>query len=62
LFEEIVAFYKAAGAAKYAIKNIVLIKIERILPLSSPIYDTGASEDEVIKRWTDYWNSIYAIK
>jgi len=62
LFEEIVAFYNAAGAAKYTIKNIVLIKIERILPLSSPIYDTGTSEDDVIKRWSDYWNSIYAIK
>ena len=57
LFEEVVSFYKAAGAA-YTIKNIVLIKVERILPLSSPIYDTGMSEDEVVKRWSDYWNSI----
>ena len=61
LFEEILSFYKDAGA-KYTIKNIVLIKIERILPLSSPVYDTGISEDEVIKRWTDYWDSIYAMK
>ena len=62
LFEEIVTFYKAAGAAKYVIKNIVLIKVERVLPLSSPIYDTGISEDEVLKRWTGYWNSVHAIK
>lgn len=62
LFEEIISFYNAAGAGKYLIKNIVLIKIERILPLSSPIYDTGPSEDEVIKRWTDYWNTIYTTK
>ena len=29
LFEEVVSFYRAAGA-KYTIKNVVLIKIERI--------------------------------
>jgi hypothetical protein len=61
LFEEIASFYKTAGAT-YTIKNIVLIKIERVLPLSSPIYDTDISEDEVIKRWSDYWSSIYARK
>jgi len=61
LFEEVVSFYRAAGA-KYTIKNVVLIKIERILPLASPVYDTDISEDEVIKRWSDYWNSIYMKK
>ena len=58
LFEEVVSFYRSAGA-KYAIKNIVLIKIERIIPLASPIYDTDATEEVVIKRWRDYWSSIY---
>lgn len=61
LFEEVVSFYRAAGA-KYTIKNIVLIKVERILSLASPVYDTGISEDEVIKRWSDHWNSIYMKK
>ena len=61
LFGEVVSFYKSAGA-KYLIKNIVLIKVERILPLSSPVYDTGISEEEVIKRWSDYWNAIYTGK
>jgi uncharacterized protein len=61
LFEEVVSFYKAAGA-KYTIKNIVLIKIERILPLASPVYDTDVREDEIIKRWSDYWNSVYTRK
>jgi predicted pyridoxine 5'-phosphate oxidase superfamily flavin-nucleotide-binding protein len=58
LFEKIISFYRTAGA-KYAIKNIVLIKIERIIPLSSPVYDTDISEEEVVKRWSDYWGSIY---
>ena len=61
LFEEIISFYKDAGV-KYSIKNIVLIKIERILSVSSPVYDTDASEDEVIKRWRDYWDGIYTQK
>ena len=58
LFEEVVSFYRSAGA-KYAIKNIVLIKIERIIPLASPVYDSDVTEEEVIKRWRDYWDSIY---
>ncbi len=61
LFEEAVSFYKDAGA-KYTIKNIVLIKIEQILPLASPVYDTDISEDKIIERWSDYWNSIYLRK
>ena len=61
LFEEVISFYGDA-AKKYKIKNIVLIKVERILPLLSPVYDTGASEDEVLKRWNDYWSSIYVRK
>ena len=61
LFEEIISFYKNAGS-KYTIKNIVLIKVERILPLLSPVYDTGISEEEVVNRWTGYWNSIYLRK
>ena len=61
LFEEIISFYKDAGS-KYTINHIVLVKVERIIPLLSPVYDTGISEDDVIKRWTDYWNAIYTTK
>jgi Predicted flavin-nucleotide-binding protein structurally related to pyridoxine 5''-phosphate oxidase len=61
LFEEIISFYKNAGAV-YTIKNVVLIKVERVLSLLSPVYDTGISEGEVRTRWTDYWNSIHPAK
>jgi predicted pyridoxine 5'-phosphate oxidase superfamily flavin-nucleotide-binding protein len=60
-FEKVISFY-GDTATKYLIKNIVLIKVERVLPLVSPVYDTGESEDEVIKRWGAYWNSIYKRK
>jgi len=58
LFEEILAFYKEAGS-RYVINNIVLIKVDQVTPVFSPVYDTGATEEEVIKRWKDYWNTIY---
>ena len=61
LFEKVIAFYGEA-AAKYNIKHIVLIKIESIFPLVSPVYDTGVTEEEVIKRYTEYWNAIYPVK
>ena len=61
LFDDVIAFYGEAGA-KYAIKHIVLIKIESIFPLVSPVYDTGVTEEDVIKRYTDYWNTIYPKK
>ena len=61
LFDEVVSFYTNAGS-KYIINNIVLVKVERIIPLLSPVYDTGISEDDVIKRWTDHWNAIYTSK
>jgi predicted pyridoxine 5'-phosphate oxidase superfamily flavin-nucleotide-binding protein len=58
LFNEIISFYQNAGS-KYTIKNVVLVKVERILPVWSPAYDTGISEEDVIKRWTSYWGSFY---
>ena len=58
LFDEVVAFYIAAGS-RYTINNIVLIKVERVLPISSPAYDTGLTEEEVVKRWKEYWGGIY---
>ena len=57
VFDEIISFYQSGGA-RYVIKNIVLVKVERILPLVSPVYDTGVSEEEVKKKWSNYWNSV----
>ena len=58
LFDEVVTFYKNAGST-YIINHIVLVKVEQINPLLSPVYDTGVLENDVIKRWSDYWDSIY---
>jgi predicted pyridoxine 5'-phosphate oxidase superfamily flavin-nucleotide-binding protein len=58
LFEEVAAFYKNGGA-RFPIKNIVLVKVEQIAPIISPVYDTGMTEPEVKSRWVEYWKSIH---
>ena len=60
IFEEVTSFYVSLGS-QYTINNIVLVKVERILPIFSPAYDTGLSEEDIIKRWSKYWGSIYNI-
>ena len=61
LFDEVNESYENAGS-KYKINHIVLIKVESVSPLFSPVYDTGISENDVKKRWTDYWAAIYTSK
>ncbi|MGZ3854362.1 MAG: pyridoxamine 5'-phosphate oxidase family protein [Flavisolibacter sp.] len=57
-FDDVVLFYRNAGS-NHPIKNVVLIKVEQVFPLWSPAYDTGLTEEDVIKRWTEYWGGIY---
>ena len=61
VFESVVSHYRDAGS-KYIINHIVLIKVNRILPLISPAYDTLKSEAEITNRWIEYWNSIHPKK
>ena len=58
IFNKVISFYGEA-ARKYKINNIVLVKVERVIPITSPIYDTGISEDEVKDMYIDYWNSVH---
>jgi len=53
LFEKIASFYRESGST-YTINNIVLVKVERIIPLLSPVYDTGISEEDVKNKWLNY--------
>jgi hypothetical protein len=57
LFDEILTFFRKRGVSS-PIKHIVVIQVERALPLVSPAYDSGATEEEVRGRWQDYWRSI----
>jgi uncharacterized protein len=42
------------------VKHIVLVTVERALPLLSPIYATGANEDEVRARWARHFTALLA--
>jgi len=61
LFNEILSYYRSAGS-KHLINTIVFVKIDRIIPLLSPAYDTNLSEDEIRDRWIQYWNEVNSKK
>jgi predicted pyridoxine 5'-phosphate oxidase superfamily flavin-nucleotide-binding protein len=58
LFEEGLRFYRSRGVVG-PIQHIVLVKVKRALPLISPSYDLGQTEEEVRDRWLSYWRSLY---
>ena len=57
-FEQALAFYRRRGITS-PIRHIVLVKVERALPLISPAYDQGKTEDEIRDTWLRYWETLY---
>ncbi len=57
LFDEIVAFYQERDVfdAPKRIRTVVLVKVDRALPLISPGYDRKVTEDEVREKWESYY-------
>jgi predicted pyridoxine 5'-phosphate oxidase superfamily flavin-nucleotide-binding protein len=41
------------------IRAVVLIRVERVLPVTSPAYDRGETEDQVKERWRRYWRKLW---
>ena len=39
-------------------KGVVVIEVERALPLTSPAYDVGASEPELREQWLAYFTGL----
>src|SRR5918911_5580710 len=60
LFDELVAFYTPQGHldAPRRIHTIVMVKVQRALPLVSPAYDRDVTEDQVRAQWEDYYQQI----
>ncbi len=52
-FERGVAFYEARGTvrARERIRSIVIVAVERALPVTSPAYDLGATAAELRERY-----------
>jgi uncharacterized protein len=57
LFDEIVAFYHRNGSGS-PIRAVVLVRVDRALPLTSPAYDAGATEELVRERWERYYREV----
>ena len=61
LFEQALAFYRQRGTTS-PIRHIVLVRVERAVPLISPAYDQGKTEDEIRESWLRYWETLYYLK
>jgi predicted pyridoxine 5'-phosphate oxidase superfamily flavin-nucleotide-binding protein len=57
VFDRVVAMRRERGAQN-PVRSVVLMKVERALPLTSPAYDLGRSEDDVRAEWRAYWRSL----
>jgi len=53
-FDAIVAFYRRRGVTN-PIRAGVLVRVERALAVTSPAYDTGATEAELRTRWARFY-------
>ena len=60
LFERVLDFFERdRGVRRNRARAAVLIRVEAAAPLISPIYDLGASEEEVSASWLDHYLSLY---
>ena len=53
-FNDIISQYKKNGI-KNIIKCVVLVKIEKLSEVFSPLYDLGHTEDELKTKWKKYY-------
>ncbi len=58
IFEQGLAFYRQRGTMS-PIRSIVLVQVERAMPLISPAYAQGKTEEEIRASWLQYWNTLY---
>jgi len=54
LYNEIVDYYKKNGT-KNKINSVVIVKIDQVIEVVSPLYDLGISEKEISEKWTKHF-------
>jgi len=60
LFDEMVRFYgETVERAAERVRSIVIVRVERALPLTSPAYDWGLTEQQLREEWEAYWLSLW---
>ena len=60
LYDKAIAFYSERGSRVSAIREIVMVRVQRAQPIDSPAYDLGLTEDEVRGRWERYFQALRA--
>jgi predicted pyridoxine 5'-phosphate oxidase superfamily flavin-nucleotide-binding protein len=50
VYDAVTADFRARGVSN-PFRQVILIKVEQALPLTSPAYDLGLSEAEIRARW-----------
>jgi uncharacterized protein len=58
LYDKAIAFYEARGSPVRAIREVVLLRVQRVGPIDSPAYDLGLTEDEVRARWERHYQGL----
>jgi predicted pyridoxine 5'-phosphate oxidase superfamily flavin-nucleotide-binding protein len=53
-FGELESFFRERGSTS-AIRAVILVRVTRALPVTSPAYDTSATEEELRARWSAYY-------
>ena len=53
-FDKIISHYVTSGI-KSSIKSVVLVKIEKLSEIFSPLYDLGHTEEELKAKWKKYY-------
>ena len=53
-FDKIIAYYRETGI-KSSIKTIILVKIEKLSEVFSPLYDLGYTEEELKAKWKKHY-------
>ncbi|MDH5658338.1 MAG: pyridoxamine 5'-phosphate oxidase family protein, partial [Nitrosopumilus sp.] len=56
LYDDILNFYRSQNV-KSSIKSIVLIDVSEVSKITSPLYDMGASEQEIKSKWKKHFES-----
>src|SRR5215475_3113997 len=59
VFDQVLASRRARGAEN-PMRALVLMTVKRALPITSPAYDLGVSEDELRAHYRRYWETLWS--
>ncbi len=56
-YDKLISSYRSLGI-KSSIKSVVLVRIQKVSEVTSPLYDIGYTEEEMKDRWKKYYLSF----